>query len=77
MGILGLGLGTVGGVLLAGILIFAINRAYFGWTIQVFWPWAPVLEQVGTILLAAVGASVYPAVKASRTSGMELSRDDI
>ncbi|MCZ6635278.1 MAG: ABC transporter permease [bacterium] len=76
-GMLGLGLGAVGGVLLAGILIFVINRAYFGWTIQVFWPWGPVLEQVGTILLAAVGASVYPAVKASRTTGMELSRDDV
>ena len=77
MGILGLGMGTVGGMLLAGILIFVINRAYFGWTIQVYWPWASLLQQAATILGAAALASVYPALRASRTPATGLSRDDL
>jgi putative ABC transport system permease protein len=77
MGLLGLGLGLVGGIALAGILIFVINQAYFGWTIQVYWPWLPVLQQTVTILAAAVLASIYPAVRASQAPATELSRDDI
>lgn len=77
MGLLGLGLGLVGGVFLAFILIFVINRAYFGWTIQMYWLWAPVLQKVAIILGAAVVASLYPAFQASRNGTMELSRDDI
>ncbi len=77
MGLLGLGLGLVGGIALAAILIFVINRAYFGWTIQVYWPWMPVLQQTATILAAAVLASLYPALRASQAPATELSRDDI
>ena len=76
-GLLGLGLGLVGGVLLAGVLVFEINRAYFGWTIQVYWPWGPVLQQVSAILGAALLASLYPAMRASRTPAAELGRDDL
>ncbi|MBZ5640967.1 MAG: ABC transporter permease, partial [Acidobacteriia bacterium] len=77
MGALGLALGLPGGTALAAILIFVINRAYFGWTIA---PSAPVLAlsaQAATILAAAAIASVYPALRASRTSAAELSRDDL
>ena len=77
MGLLGFGLGVVGGVPLAAILIFVINRAYFGWTIQVYWPWMPVLQQTATILIAAILASLYPALRASQAPATELSRDDI
>ena len=77
MGLLGWLLGLVGGVLLAGLLIFVINRAYFGWTIQPFVPWGPMLQQSATILGAAMLASVYPALRASRTPVHELSRDDL
>ncbi len=77
MGLMGLGMGLVGGIGLAAVLIFVINRAYFGWTIQVYWSWGLVLEQVGTILGAAVLASLYPAFRASRTPAVELSRDDV
>ena len=76
-GLLGLGLGLLGGVLLAGVLVFEINRAYFGWTIQVYWPWGPVLQQVAAILGAALLASLYPAARASRTPATELGRDDL
>lgn len=76
MGIFGLVLGGMGGVLLAMILIFVINRAYFGWTIQLHWPWAALATQGITILGAAVLASLYPARKASRTPASELRRED-
>ncbi|MSS70008.1 MAG: FtsX-like permease family protein [Candidatus Latescibacteria bacterium] len=77
MGVMGLGIGVVGGFALAMILIFAINRAYFGWTIQVYWPWWQVAGQAATILTAAVMASLYPALRASQAPAGELSRDDI
>jgi putative ABC transport system permease protein len=77
MGALGLILGSLGGVLLAGILIFVINRAYFGWTIQVCWPWPSLLVQAATIASVAVAASIYPALRASRTPAAELSRENL
>ena len=77
MGFLGLVLGILGGIALAMILIFVINRAYFGWTIQVYWPWIAIAQQIGTILLAAVVASLYPALKASKIPAIELRREDV
>jgi len=74
---LGLILGAAAGAALALVLIFMINRAWFGWTIALYWPWGALARQAGTILAAAVAASVYPAIRASRTPATELSRDDI
>lgn len=74
---IGLLLGIVGGVLLAGILIYVINRAYFGWTIQAYIPWGAILRQFATIMGAATLASIYPALQASRTPAVALSRDDL
>lgn len=77
MGVLGLVMGVVGGIALAMVLIFVINRAYFGWTIQVYWPWSALVQQAVTILGVSVLASLYPALKASRTPATELRRDDV
>jgi putative ABC transport system permease protein len=77
IGALGLVLGLVGGIQLAAILVFVINRAYFGWTIQVAVPALTLAWQAATILGAAALASVYPALRASRTTAVELSRDDV
>jgi putative ABC transport system permease protein len=74
---IGLLLGIVGGVLLAAILIYVINRAYFGWTIQAYVPWGAILRQFATIIGATMLASVYPALRASRTPAVALSRDDL
>ncbi|MDZ4675288.1 MAG: FtsX-like permease family protein [Gemmatimonadota bacterium] len=73
---LGLVLGLAGGVVLAAILIYVINRDYFGWTIQVHWPLATLAQQAALILGAAVVASLYPALRASRTPATELTRED-
>ena len=74
---MGVVLGTFGGVLLALILVFVINRAYFGWTIQLHLPWPALLAQLATIVAAALLASIYPALRASRVPGTELSREDV
>jgi len=73
----GLLLGAIGGVLLAFILIYWVNRAYFGWTIALYWPWAALAQQALAILLAAIVASLYPALRASRTPATELSRENL
>ena len=77
MGVMGLALGSAGGVLLAGLLIYVINRSYFGWTIQPYADWGQVGQQAATILGAAVLASLYPALRARQTSAAALSRDDV
>ncbi|HSR68918.1 MAG TPA: ABC transporter permease [Acidobacteriota bacterium] len=77
MGLLGLALGALGGAALAAVLIFVINRDYFGWTIQVYWPWAALAQQTASILIAALAAAVYPALRASRTPATELNRDEM
>ena len=77
MGVMGLALGSAGGVLLAGLLIYVINRAYFGWTIQPYVDWGLIAQQAATILGAAVLASLYPAFRARQTSAAALSREDL
>ena len=77
IGVLGLVIGMAAGLVLAWILIFVINRAYFGWTIRVAWPWGQLAAGALTILAAAMLASVYPALRASRTPAGQLSRDDL
>jgi putative ABC transport system permease protein len=77
MALLGLVLGAPGGAALAMILIFVINRAYFGWTISPSVPVWALAAQASAMLAAAAIASVYPAVRASRTPASELSRDDL
>ena len=77
MGLLGLGLGLLGGTALAVILIRIVNRAYFGWTIHLYWPWAALGREALMILTAAAIAGLYPAFRASRTPATELSREDL
>jgi len=77
MAVVGLALGSAGGVTLAMILIFIINRAWFGWTIAVHWPWGDLAVDVAVILAATALASLYPAMRASRTPATELTRDDL
>jgi putative ABC transport system permease protein len=70
-------LGCAGGIGLAAILVLVINPAYFGWTIRLHWPGLALLREVGIILGAAVAASLYPALAASRTPATELAREDL
>jgi len=70
-------LGTIAGTVLAVVLVYVINRAYFGWTIQLYAPWTQVAGQFGIVLLAASIAGVYPAWRAAHASAAELSRENV
>lgn len=69
-------LGLAGGVALAAVLVFRINRDFFGWTIALYWPWAELALQLATIVVVSVAASLYPALLATRTPATGLSRED-
>ncbi len=73
----GLALGLPAGIGLALILIFVINRAFFGWTIALHWSFGALLEGAALILAASVLASLYPALRASRTPATELTRENL
>jgi putative ABC transport system permease protein len=63
-GLIGLLAGTLavpGGLLLAGVLVFVINRRSFGWTMPIDPSPAILLQGVALSVLAAVLAGVYPA----------------
>jgi putative ABC transport system permease protein len=77
MALFGLVMGAGGGLAMALILILIINRVYFGWTIAFHWPWGALTEQLLTILMASVLASLYPALRASRTPATELSLENL
>ena len=75
MGVFGLVLGGVGGIALAYLLVHVVNPAYFGWTIQSSWPWLELIQEVITILLAAVLPALPVALSASRMPAEDLARD--
>ncbi len=77
MGIFGIALGSIAGVAFSFILIFVVNRAFFGWTIAVHWPVGLLAWQSGLVLMASAAASLYPAMVASRTPATELRREDL
>ncbi len=67
IGLLASGLGVVGGLALSLVLTFVINKAFFGWTIQLSFPWETVLLTPVWIVLASVVAGWLPAISAKRT----------
>jgi putative ABC transport system permease protein len=77
IGLSGIALGTVAGIAFALVLIYVVNRAFFGWTIAVDWPLGLLLRQHAVIVLASALASVYPAWIASGTPATELRREDL
>jgi putative ABC transport system permease protein len=77
MGLSGVALGTLAGIAFALVLIYVVNRAFFGWTIALYWPVGLLLSQNALILAAAALASLYPAWVASGTPATELRREDL
>ncbi len=66
IGLLASFLGMLAGLCLSLVLTFVINKAFFGWTIQLTVPWASVLATPIWILLAALAAGWLPALRAGR-----------
>jgi putative ABC transport system permease protein len=77
MGFSGIALGSLAGIAFALVLIYVVNRAFFGWTIAVYWPVGLLMRQNAVIVLAAALASLYPAWVASGTPATELRREDL
>jgi len=59
-------LGIVSGLGLSLILTFVVNRAFFGWTIQLRIPWSILALTPLWILASAICAALIPAARASR-----------
>ena len=72
----GLALGALGGLGRAWVLVHRINPAWFGWTMTMHAPGAALAQGAATIVATAAAASVYPAIRASRTPATELSREN-
>lgn len=61
-------LGLVSGLLLAMVLTWVVNPAFFGWTIHLQLPWSSLLATPLWIIPAALLAAWHPAWRASRTA---------
>jgi putative ABC transport system permease protein len=70
LGIMGAAIGIVSGICLSMVLTGVINRAFFGWTIHLAFPWRTLALTPLWILAAAIIAGVIPAWRAGR---MELA----
>ena len=66
MGLLAGLLAVPGGLLLAWVLVFVINRRSFGWTMPIEPSPRILLQGVALSVLAAVLAGLYPAWKMAR-----------
>ena len=66
IGLLASVLGLVSGLCLALVLTGVINRAFFGWTIQLAVPWSSLSWTPAWIIGAAIVAGWIPAWRAGR-----------
>jgi len=76
MGLLAGVLAVPGGLMLAGILVFVINRRSFGWTMPIDPSPAILLQGVALSALAAVLAGLYPAWRMARARPADALRDE-
>jgi len=67
-------LGMIAGIGLAIILTEVVNRAFFGWTIQLHFPWLILGTTPLWILASVVLAAILPAVRAGRLNLSEVLR---
>ena len=78
-GIIGLLAGVLAvpsGLLLAGVLVFVINRRSFGWTMSIDPSPTILLQGVALSLLAALLAGLYPAWRMATAPPAESLRDE-
>ena len=66
LGVLATVVGALSGICLSLVLTGVINRAFFGWTIHLAFPWRSLSITPLWILAAAIVAGIIPAWRASR-----------
>jgi len=66
LGVLAAAIGVASGLCLSLVLTGVINRAFFGWTIQLAFPWRSLALTPFWIFAAAVVAGILPAWRAGR-----------
>jgi putative ABC transport system permease protein len=76
LGLLAVIVGLASGICLAVVLTGVINRAFFGWTIHLAFPWRTLLLTPIWILAAAIVAGIIPAWRAGRMALAENLRDE-
>jgi putative ABC transport system permease protein len=76
MGLLAGVLAVPGGLVLAWVLVFVINRRSFGWTMPLELSPAILLQGVALSILAAVLAGLYPAWQMAAAPPAEALRDE-
>ncbi|HEX3817765.1 MAG TPA: FtsX-like permease family protein [Chthoniobacterales bacterium] len=76
IGLLASVLGIASGLCLAVVLTGVINRAFFGWTIQLAFPWLSLAWTPLWIIAAAIVAGWIPAWRAGRLNVAEAIRSE-
>jgi putative ABC transport system permease protein len=76
IGVLASALGIGAGFCLSLVLTGVINRAFFGWTIQLAFPWKSLAWTPVWIIAAAVAAGWIPAWRAGRMNVAEAVRSE-
>jgi putative ABC transport system permease protein len=68
LGLIASGVGLVSGIGLALVLTFVINRVFFGWTIDLSFPWWELAALPWWMTATALVAGVIPALRASEVA---------
>ncbi len=76
IGLLASVLGLASGLCLSVVLTGVINRAFFGWTIQLAFPWGSLAWTPAWIIAAAIVAGWIPAWRAGRLDIAEAVRSE-
>lgn len=76
IGVLASAIGLASGICLALVLTGVINRAFFGWTIRLAFPWASLALTPLWIIAAALVAALFPAWRAGHLVLTEGLRDE-
>jgi putative ABC transport system permease protein len=66
LGLVASALGIAAGMALAMVLTWVVNKAFFGWTIELQWPWVMIAATPVWIVAAAMIAALGPAWQAGR-----------
>ncbi|MDQ6859552.1 MAG: FtsX-like permease family protein, partial [Verrucomicrobiota bacterium] len=76
IGLLAALVGLASGLCLSVVLTGVINRAFFGWTIQLAFPWGSLAFTPVWIVAAAILAGLLPAWRAGRLVVAEALREE-